>query len=150
MPGYKPCDLLQIQFLSLVEITVFRLDRIFQPMRALKFITLHMVYNPAYTSTLRTTATKDFPDESCFLVHILFFWGEIGQQNCVQIKSLWMPKARMGNISLKNFFMQCSLYDIVAKEERRKYRENCHYFTEKVFKVVCGYALKDAIYSQGI
>ena len=39
---------------------------------------------------------------------------------------------------------------IVAKEERRKYRENCHYFTEKVFKVVCGYALKDAIYSQGI
>ena len=39
---------------------------------------------------------------------------------------------------------------IVAKEERRKYRENCHYFTEKAFKVVCGYALKDAIYSQGI
>ena len=57
------------------------------------------------------------------------------------------------NISLKNFFMQSSVYVhcvIVAKEERRKYRENCHYFTEKVFKVVCGYALKDAIYSQGI
>ena len=25
-PGYKPCDLLKIQFLSLVEITAFRLE----------------------------------------------------------------------------------------------------------------------------
>ena len=43
-PGYKPCDLLWIQFLSLVEITAFRLERIFQPMRALQFITGHVVY----------------------------------------------------------------------------------------------------------
>ena len=33
---------------KLVEITVFRLERIFQPLRALKSITGHMVYNPAY------------------------------------------------------------------------------------------------------
>lgn len=41
--GYKPCDLPWIWFLSMVEITVFRLERIFQPMRALKFITGHVV-----------------------------------------------------------------------------------------------------------
>ena len=41
----------------MVEITVFRLERIFQPMRALKFITGHMVYNPAYTYMLQTTET---------------------------------------------------------------------------------------------
>ena len=35
-------------FLSLVEITAFRLERIFQPMRALKFITGHMVYDSAH------------------------------------------------------------------------------------------------------
>ena len=44
-PGYKPCDLLNI---NLVESTAFRLERIFQPMRALKFIRGHMVYNLAY------------------------------------------------------------------------------------------------------
>ena len=33
---------------KLVEITVFRLERIFQPLRELKSITGHMVYNPAY------------------------------------------------------------------------------------------------------
>jgi hypothetical protein len=38
-PGYK----------SLVEITAFRLEKIFQPMRALQFITGYMVYNLAYT-----------------------------------------------------------------------------------------------------
>ena len=43
--GYKPCDLLQIRVLLLVEITAFRLERIFQPIRALEFITCHMVYN---------------------------------------------------------------------------------------------------------
>ena len=43
-PGYKPCDLLQIQFLSLVENTAFRLERIFQPTRGLKFITGHVFY----------------------------------------------------------------------------------------------------------
>ena len=40
--NYKPGDLL------IVEITAFRLERIFQPMRAFEFITGHMVYNPAY------------------------------------------------------------------------------------------------------
>ena len=34
--------------ISLVEITAFRLERIFQPMRALEFITGHLVYNLAY------------------------------------------------------------------------------------------------------
>ena len=38
--GYKPCDL--------VEIAAFRLERIFQPMRALEFITGHVAYNSAY------------------------------------------------------------------------------------------------------
>ena len=38
----------KLGFLSLVEITAFRLEIIFQPMRALEFITGHMVYNPAY------------------------------------------------------------------------------------------------------
>ena len=33
----------------LVEITALRLDRIFQPMRALESRTGHMVYNLAYT-----------------------------------------------------------------------------------------------------
>ena len=36
-PGYKSA-----------EIATFRLERIFQPMRALEFITGHVVYNPAY------------------------------------------------------------------------------------------------------
>ena len=34
--------------LSLIEITAFRLERIFQPMTALEFITGHVVHNPAY------------------------------------------------------------------------------------------------------
>ena len=34
---------------KLVEITVFRLERIFQPLRALKFKAGHMAYNLAYT-----------------------------------------------------------------------------------------------------
>ena len=34
--------------LLLVEITAFRLERIFQPMRALEFITGHVVYKQAY------------------------------------------------------------------------------------------------------
>ena len=33
---------------SLAEITAFTLERIFQPMTALEFITGHMVYNLAY------------------------------------------------------------------------------------------------------
>jgi hypothetical protein len=33
---------------ALVEITAFRLGRIFQPMRALEFLTGHVVYNPTY------------------------------------------------------------------------------------------------------
>ena len=43
---------------KLVEITVFRLERIFQPLRALKFMTVHMVYSLAYTEILQTTATN--------------------------------------------------------------------------------------------
>ena len=34
---------------ALVEITAYRQERIFQPMRALKFITGNIVYNLAYT-----------------------------------------------------------------------------------------------------
>ena len=55
--GYNPWDLLWLRFLSLVEITAFRLERIFQPMRALEFITGHMVYYPAYTQILQTKET---------------------------------------------------------------------------------------------
>ena len=44
---------------KLVEITVFRLERIFQPLRALKFMTGHMVYSLAYTEILQTTATNN-------------------------------------------------------------------------------------------
>ena len=52
---FKPCDLLWIWFLSFVEITSFRLERIFQPMIGLEFITGHMtplVYNLAFTFNL--------------------------------------------------------------------------------------------------
>ena len=45
-PGYKRCDLLKIQVISLIEITAIRLKRIFQPMRA--FGAGHGVYKPAY------------------------------------------------------------------------------------------------------
>ena len=32
-PGYKICDLLRVRFLLLVEITVFRLEKIVQPLQ---------------------------------------------------------------------------------------------------------------------
>jgi hypothetical protein len=45
----------------LVEITAFRLQRIFQPMRELELITGHMVYNPAYNQILKMKDTiNDF------------------------------------------------------------------------------------------
>ena len=36
-----------IPLIALVEITAFRLERIFQPMRAFKFIKGHLVYDMA-------------------------------------------------------------------------------------------------------
>jgi hypothetical protein len=43
---------------GLDEITAFRLESIFKPMRALEFITGHMVYNTAYNQILQTKETK--------------------------------------------------------------------------------------------
>ena len=40
----------------MVEITAFRVERIFQPMRALEFISGHVVYDPAYNQILQNWA----------------------------------------------------------------------------------------------
>ena len=57
---------------KLVEITVFRLERIFQPLRALKFMTVHMVYSLAYTEILQTTATNSWG-------HTVFLGKEVNE-----------------------------------------------------------------------
>ena len=47
-------------FLSLVEITALTLERILQLMRAVKFITGHMAFNPDYNQILQLKATFVF------------------------------------------------------------------------------------------
>ena len=57
-PGYRPCDLLKIQVLSLVE-NLFKknplqdllssVNAVISTNERIEFITDHMTYNPAYT-----------------------------------------------------------------------------------------------------
>ena len=65
------------KFLSLVEITAFRQERIFQPMRALEFITGHGVYNPTCNLILQAK-DENLYDQT---------------QSCKNI-SLWQPSIR--------------------------------------------------------
>ena len=67
--------------LSLVEITAFRLESKsckgfllkidFPPMRALEFITGHVIYNPAYTYKFQLKTTIDKKVSTKFLEMIL-------------------------------------------------------------------------------
>ena len=46
-----------MSLIPVIEITAFRIERICQSMRALEFITGHVVYNPAYNQILQMKKT---------------------------------------------------------------------------------------------
>ena len=68
-PGYRPCDLLQIQVLSLVENLFLqknplhnflsRLNAVISTDESTEFITGHVIYNLAYTYKFQLKTTFD-------------------------------------------------------------------------------------------